>query len=153
MAGFAIFQFLDQPLRTSAAPSGTVSFELAGSVEKAGTILDSWDSAARLKSAFGLGFDFLFMPLYATALSLGTLLAVDRRRGVWSALGKTLGWGAFAATVFDAVENIALFSILQANIVAPYPQVAAWCATVKFALILLGLFYGLAGWLLPEKHL
>jgi len=115
-------------------------------------MLDSWDAGARLKSAFGLGFDFLFMPVYATALSLGILLAVDRRRGVWSTLGKALGWGAFAATVFDAVENTALFSILQGNIVAPYPQVAAGCATVKFVLIFLGLFYGLTGWLWPEKH-
>lgn len=151
-AGFAVFQLLDQPLRTAAAPSGTVSFELAGSVEKAGAMVDSWDASARLNNAFELGFDFLFMPVYATALSLGILLAVDRRRGVWSALGKTLGWGAFAAMLFDAVENIALFSILHGNIVAPYPQVAAWCASVKFVLILLGMFYGLIGWLLPEKR-
>ena len=30
VAGFAVFQLLDQPLRTPAAPAGTVSFELAG---------------------------------------------------------------------------------------------------------------------------
>lgn len=153
VAGFAIFQLLDQPLRTPAAPSGTVSFELAGSVEKARAIVDSWDVGARLNSAFGLGFDYLFMPVYAAALSLAVLLAVDRRRGAWSALGKALGWGAFAAAGFDAVENLALFSILNGNIVSPYPQIAAGCATVKFTLILAGLLYGLIGWLLPEKRL
>lgn len=138
-------------MRTSAAPFGVVSFELAGTEEKAGAMLDSWDAAARLNNAFGLGFDFLFMPVYATALSLGVLLAVDRRKGAWSALGKALGWGVFAATVFDSVENLSLFSILKGNITAPYPQIAVGCAIVKFALILLGLIYGLAGWLLPEK--
>jgi hypothetical protein len=151
-AGFAVFQLLDQPLRTAAALAGTVSFELAGSVEKARAMMDSWDASARLNNAFGLGFDFLFMPVYATALSLGVLLAVGRRRGIWSTLGKALGWGVFAATGFDSVENIALFSILHGNIVAPYPQVAAWCASVKFVLILLGTVYGLIGWLLPEKR-
>jgi hypothetical protein len=39
VAGFAVFQLLDQPLRTPAALAGTVSFELAGSVEKAGAMM------------------------------------------------------------------------------------------------------------------
>jgi hypothetical protein len=151
VAGFAVFQVLDQPLRTTAAPAGTVSFELAGSVEQARAMVDSWEAGARLNSAFGLGFDFLFMPVYATALSLGTLLAVNRRRGVWSGLGKVLGRGAFGATAFDAVENLALFTILHGAVLAPYPQIAAGCATLKFALILLGGVYGLLGWLWPEK--
>jgi len=150
-AGFAIFQGLDLPMRTPAAPFGTVSFELAGDVEKAGAMVASWDAGARLNAAFGLGFDFLFMPVYATALSLGVLLAQNRRRGVWPMLGKALGWGAFAATGFDAVENIALFAILGGHVTAPLPQIAFWCASIKFALILLGLFYGLAGWLFPQK--
>jgi hypothetical protein len=151
IAFFAVFQVLDQPMRTPAAPAGIVSFELAGNADKAGAMVASWDAGARLNAAFGLGFDFLFMPVYATALSLGVLLAAGRRRGIWPMAGKILGWGAFAATVFDSVENIALFSILSGNIVAPYPQVAFWCASLKFALILLGLVYGLAGWLFPQK--
>lgn len=152
LAGFAIFQVLDRPLRTAAAPSGIVSFEFSGTVENAQAMMNSWDASALLNNAFGLGFDFLFMPVYATALSLGVLLAVDRRKGRWGMLGKTLGWGAFAAALFDSVENIALFSILKGNIVAPFPQVAAGCASVKFGLILLGLAYSLIGWILPEKR-
>jgi hypothetical protein len=66
--------------------------------------------------------------------------------------GKSPGLGSVCGNGFDSVENTALFSILQGNIIVPYPQVAACCATIKFALILLGLSYGLAGWLLPEKH-
>jgi hypothetical protein len=151
-AGFAVFQLLDQPLRNPAAPAGTVSFELAGTVEKAQAMVAAWDAPARLNSAFGLGFDFLFMPVYATALSLAVLLAKDRRRRRWLPLGQLLGWGAFAATVFDTVENLALFASLRGGAAAPYPQIAAGCAVVKFTLILLGMLYGLAGWWLPEKQ-
>jgi hypothetical protein len=59
-AFFAVFQVLDQPMRTPAAPAGIVSFELAGNTDKAGAMLASWNAGARLNAAFGLGFDFLF---------------------------------------------------------------------------------------------
>src|SRR5512137_1524328 len=72
---FGIFRFLDAPLRTSTAPNGIVSFELAGGVEDARSMIASWDANARLFAAFGLGFDYLFMPVYAFALSFGLLLA------------------------------------------------------------------------------
>ena len=145
VACFLIFNQLDVTLRTAAAPSGVVSFELSGSVEKAQAMMDSWGATARLANAFGLGFDFLFMPLYATALSLGILLALGGRSGAWVGLGRFLGWGAYAAILFDAVENMALFTILNGQVAAPYPQVAAACALVKFTLIVTGLIYGLAG--------
>ena len=152
VAGFAVFQLLDQPLRTPAAPAGIVSFELAGTPEKTQAMLTSWDISARLNNAFGLGFDFLFMPVYATALSLGVLLARNRRPGIWLPLGNLLGWGAYLATQFDAAENLALFASLQGQWQTPMPQIAAGCATLKFALILLGLVYSLAGWLLPARQ-
>jgi hypothetical protein len=142
----AVFgMFLDPPLQTHAS-TGIVSFELARTPETATAMVDSWDSRAHLFAAFGLGFDFLFMPLYATTLSAGLLLAADRLKGVWAALANLIGWGAYLATVFDAVENIALFSILNGNIGAN-PPIAFWCASIKFGLLLAGLVYGLAGWL------
>ena len=151
-AGFLIFQFLDQPLRTLAAPSGIVSFELAGSIDNAKAMMESWNQAALLNNAFGLGFDFLFMPVYATALSLGILLAVYRRTGFWPNIGKILGWVAYIAIGFDSIENVALFAILHGNNVMPVPQVAFWCASIKFGIIIIGSFYGLIGWLFPERH-
>ena len=145
-----IFQFLDQPLRTSAAPAGTVSFELAGTVEKARSIMDSWNNEALINGSFGLGFDFLFMPLYATTLSLGVLLAAERHRGSWQKIGKVLGWGAYLAVVFDSIENMALLSIMRGTIASPYPELAAWCAIIKFGLILGAMLYGLVGWLFQK---
>src|SRR5574340_168995 len=90
----AVFAALDVPIRTAAAPQGIVSFELAGTVEKAGEIVASWAGLSEqggfsvfqplaLRAAFGLGLDYLFMPLYAITLGLGILLASPRRPGAF----------------------------------------------------------------------
>jgi hypothetical protein len=149
VACFAIFQGLDQPLKTPAS-TGIVAFELAGSTARSTQMIASWDARARNFAAFGLGFDFLFMPIYATTLSAATLLARKRRPGAWSQAGAILGWSSYLATLFDAVENIALFSSLNGSL-GNNPQIALGCASLKFGLILLSLAYGLVGWLLPAR--
>lgn len=166
---FALFRVLDQPLRTDAASNGIVSFELAGDPQAARLITDSWKqtglslSAAvgqpspdivnvpYLFAAFGLGIDYLFMPLYALALGFGTLLAAHRHDGWIRSLGVVAGYAAFAAAIFDAMENYALLRVLLGEIQSAYPAIAAFCAIVKFGLIIFGVLYGLAAWLLPRK--
>jgi hypothetical protein len=165
---FAIFRVLDQPLRTDAAPNGIVSFELAGNPQTARAITDSWKQMSLLLSsvagranpdivdvpyafaAFGLGIDYLFMPLYAFALAFGTLLAAQKQGGWIQSLGAVAGYGAFVAALFDAVENFALWRVLLGAAESAYPAIAAFCATIKFTLLLFGLIYGLAG-LLPKR--
>jgi hypothetical protein len=166
---FGIFRLLDAPLRTSAAPNGIVSFELAGTEFQARAILDSWNRLSLLLSsvpgipnsevlpipfvfaAFGLGLDYLFMPLYALALSLAILLAAGRHGGVFKQAGAWLGWGAFAAAAFDALENFALFRVLTGMSVSPWPRLAAVCAILKFTLLLVSILFALTGWLLPRR--
>ncbi len=148
---FAIFRPLGAPLTTSAAPAGIVSFELARTPVNAAAMIASWDSHAQLYAAFGLGFDFLFMPVYALTLSLGALLAAGRHPGWFACLGAWLGWGAFLAALLDAVENVGLWHSLLGPVSAPWPLVSYWCAAFKFAFILLGIAYGLIGWVLPKK--
>lgn len=169
---FAVFRVLDAPLRTTAAPNGIVSFELARTAFQAQAIIDSWQELANTASsvegepvpglvrraytfaAFGLGLDYLFMPIYATALAFGILLAMDKHGKWFAAVGAWLGWGAYAAALFDAVENYALARMLMMNQVwSPFPQMAALNASVKFVLILLGLFFALAGWLFPKSSI
>jgi hypothetical protein len=104
-------------------------------------------------AAFGLGLDYLFMPSYAFALAFGTLLAAGRHSGWLKSLGAVAGYGAFAAALFDAVENFALFRLLLGSIDSPYPEIAAICATIKFALLIFGLIYAFAAWLLPRKSI
>lgn len=149
---FSIFRFLDNPLRTKAAPSGIISYELAGSTEKTMQILTSWDTRAQLFAAFGLGFDFLFMVVYASALSLGCMMASVKHTGWFSSFGTWISWGTILAAVMDSIENIALWNLLIGKTGSYLPQVAAWCATIKFFFILLGILYGLAGWILPRKR-
>lgn len=144
-----VFSVIDAPLRTPAAPQGIISFELAGSVAASQAMLDSWDARARLYAAFGLGLDYLYMPSYALAIGLAAAWAGRQlgRRWRWLAgLGLALAWGLGLAALLDAVENFALTKMLLAGTAAaPWPGVAATCAAVKFALVILGLVYAFAG--------
>lgn len=141
---FAIFRPLDAPLQTSAAPNGIVSFELARTLDSSQAIIRSWDSNARLIAAFGLGFDYLFMPVYAVALSLGLLLAGREKIKWYYNLTAWLGWGAFAAALFDMIENYGLWRVLTGSVDPMFPQIAAFCATIKFILLAAGLLTALA---------
>ncbi len=142
---FSVFRSLDAPLRTDSAPGGIVSFELAWTADAAREILDSWDAKAHLNAAFGLGLDYLFMPVYGMALSLGLLL-ISRAKGGWfRRLAAWMGWGALAAALFDAIENYALWRELTGLVVSPYPEIAALCAQVKFALLIAGILVALMG--------
>ena len=145
IAIFGIFNILDQPLRTDSAPNGIVSFELARKVDSAQSMVDSWDANSRLFAAFGLGFDYLFMPTYALALSLGLLIAVGNKKNRYAVFATWMGWGVFAAAIFDAVENYMLWRVLTGDIISPYPEIAAICATIKFILLILGLVTALSG--------
>jgi hypothetical protein len=147
---FGIFRGLDEPLRTASAPSGIVSFELAQTVDVAQGIIDSWDSNARLFAAFGLGLDYLFMPAYALALSLGLLLTLNGRTGWYYHLAAWMGWGVLVAALFDVVENYALWVVLTGKVASPYPEVAALCATIKFALLIAGLLTIVTGKLIQK---
>lgn len=133
-----------KPLITTAAPSGIVSYELAGTVEKAQQIIDSWNQNARLYAAFSLGFDYLFMVLYSTTIALACLWGsrvLQSRHMPGGVIGILLAWGLWLAAVLDGVENISLSLILLNTPVAPWPQVAQICAAVKFLLIFLGLIF------------
>ena len=123
-----------------------VDFELAGSVPKAQAIIDAWNETDRIRAGFSLGFDYLYMPLYSTAIALACIIAAGVLKShAWHSLGVLLAWGLWIAAISDALENVALFTELLGNNVAPWPSIAQFCATIKFGLILLGLLYVVAG--------
>jgi hypothetical protein len=133
-----------KPLITPAAPYGIISYELAGSVEKAQLIIDSWDQDTRLNAAFSLGFDYLFMVLYSTTMALACLWGgrvLQARNMPAYTIGFLLGWGLWLAAILDGIENIALSLSLFNMPVAPWPQVAQISALVKFLLIFLGFIF------------
>lgn len=165
----AILRVLDRPLQTSAAPNGIVSFELAGNAQTARAITDSWKQLSLLLSAtadrpnpdivnvayafaaFGLGIDYLFMPVYALALAFATLLAGQNHTGWIRTLTAIAGYGALMAALFDAVENYALFRVLLGVYDTGFPEIASFCAIFKFGLILFGIVVALVAWISPKK--
>ena len=123
-----------------------VDFELAGSVPKAQSIIDAWNETDRIRAGFSLGIDYLYMPIYSTTIALACVLAVGVLKSkAWRTIGLLLAWGLWIAALFDAVENVALYTELLGNNTAPWPQIAQLCATIKFGLILLGLAYVVVG--------
>jgi hypothetical protein len=140
-----------EPLMNTAAPSGIVSFELAGSPQASALILKSWDASQQRFAAFSLGLDYLFMLTYAGAIAWACLKAGGMLLRCSWPFGRLTRWAAglaVLAALFDAVENVALAVILfSSSAAAPWPQLAAVCAKIKFALLFLAfvyIFYALA---------
>ena len=152
-----VLQVVDAPLKTPVAPQGIVSYEFAGTIPTAQGILDSWDAGAKVHAGFSLGLDYLYMPAYALTIGLACVWAarvVGGRKHRLGSLGRVLAFGLGLAALLDAVENYALTTMLFGAVSAPWPAVARWCATGKFALIIAGLVYALAGfvlWLMTRR--
>jgi hypothetical protein len=143
-----ILNLVAAPLVTPEAPYGIVSYELAGSVDQAEQILGSWDMEARLRSAFSLGLDYLFMVAYALTIAWGCLWSAEKlllNGWPFARLGVFLAAGQFLAALLDALENVALAVMLFSQVTAPWPQVANWSATIKFGLVFAGLVYTFFG--------
>jgi hypothetical protein len=143
-----IFGISGAPLTTTVAPYGVVSFELAGSVEKTDLILSSWDAAAHLRAAFGLGLDYLFMAVYASTIALGCGIAAQvMKRTEWplGSWGSILSWAVILAAILDSIENLALTMLIFGSLASPWPEIARWCAILKFVLIFIGIVYVIYG--------
>ena len=130
--------WLDQPLRTAAAPRGIVSFELAGSTAAAQAILESWGPEGRRQALLSLRLDYVFLLAYALVLWRLCRMAADAwpdRFHLTRRLGHTVGNAQWVAALLDVIENIMLQLILAGSPAALPPLVARWCALVKFSLI------------------
>lgn len=139
-----------EPLRTEAAPAGILSYEFAGTVAKATQILDSWNEVARSAAGFNLGLDFLYLLAYSTTIALGIISVSAGLRLKAPVLAAVLffAWGQWLAALLDALENVALVTMLLNAPAEPWPAVAFVCASTKFLLIALGLLYTIAAVLL-----
>lgn len=126
-----------RPLQTGAAPSGIISYEFAGDLAGASAIIDSWDPVARVNAGFNLGLDFLYLFLYSTTIAMALLWLTEGLPWRWLAVA--LAWGQWLAALLDAGENYALLIMLVHGPADPWPQLAWWCAAVKFSLVFAGL--------------
>ena len=148
LAGMVV---LDQPLKTSAAPLGIISFELAGTTERVAYILASWDEAARIQAGVSLGLDFFFLMAYAFTLAGACRIVMVRilfDRSFYRRLGGLLARGQWCAAFFDAAENILLIQMLVGRGADWQPSMATFCALSKFTLVGMGLLYVIIGGML-----
>lgn len=138
---------LGRPLKTAAAPLGILSFEFAGDLPTAISIIESWDDSARVFAGLNLGLDYLYLFAYPCSIGLGCLLVARRFRTMIAPaqLGRFLAWAQIFAGLFDAIENYALIRLLTGSQHAAWPAIAYWCATPKFIFVLLGIAYVLLG--------
>lgn len=146
-----LFNLTGGALQTTAAPAGIISYEFAGNVANAQMMIASWGEHGRLVAALGLGLDFLYPLVYASAISLACVWAAERVQPKSPAVAKwgiRLAWGAWLAALLDYVENVALVLLLLGSTAVILPPLAFICAAIKFLLILAGIFYVLAAWLL-----
>lgn len=139
---------VDTPARTRAAPHGMLSFEFAERAEVLAFIVKSWSENTRLYVAFSLGLDYLYLCLYSSTLAIAALWATDlhpdeTRTGLQtlSRLGPVAAWLAFAAAVFDGLENAALFNLLWPDTAPPWTRFALAFVLLKFATLASTLVY------------
>ncbi len=150
---FVVFQMLNVPLITTAAPAGIVSHQFAWSVERAQAILASWAGSPSLSGAFSLGLDYLFIPSYALTVALGALLAAGRHSSSLRRLGAWAAYAVFAAGIFDALENIGQArQLLTGSLSAPVIFLTGICASFKFILLILAILYVVVCCLIPRTR-
>ena len=141
-------QITGAPLKTDAAPSGIVSFELAGTLARAQKMVESWGPVGRIYAGLNLGLDFLFLVAYPLCIGLGCVMvarAFSARLAFLSPVGVVLAWGQLLAGLLDSIENCALIQLLLGSQNASLPVVAQWCAIPKFLIVGLGILYVLLG--------
>jgi hypothetical protein len=141
-------QVLGGPLKTEVAPMGIVSFEFAGELSKAQSMVESWGQKGLVYAGLNLGLDYLFLVAYASAVGLGCVLMTQRwlkRFEFVGLVGVGLSWGQWVAALLDGVENYALIRVLLGAEVELWPALARWCAVPKFILVGAGLLYIILG--------
>lgn len=141
----ALMAFLDVPLQGEAAPWGIVSFELAGTPQRALAILLEWRSKSALGHAkLSLIADFFYLLFYGTFFSLLAIWVGKRlQEATWSVRA---AWAATLAAGLDVLENgVLLFEVVRFTSPAPYPQVALALAVAKFTLVGASALYSMVG--------
>jgi hypothetical protein len=135
-------------LVTNEAPFGIVSFEFSGDMLKAQKIIDSWGIQGMIYAGLNLGLDYLFLIAYSLMLASCSLLITEKLKGkleLMQVTGYTIAIGSLLAGFLDAIENVALISILVGNGSDFWAQLALLCAIPKFILAGLAIAYVVFG--------
>lgn len=140
---FLTMRYFDAPLKNTEAPFGIISFEFAKDLSKSEAILNSWNALAKTSAGMSMGFDFLFLIIYALFFAL---LIHKLNERIWKGseiniIGVILIWLIFLAAFCDIIENIALIQLLLGDLLQKWSSIAFYSAIFKFFLLTVGLLF------------
>ena len=144
----ASLQVTGAHLITPVSPAGILSFEFAGELSAAQSMVNAWGSTGRVYAGLNLGLDYLFLLVYACAIGLGCVLVArshSTKTTLLANLGILIAWAQLGAAALDGVENYALIQVVFGTEMAVWPVVARWCAYPKFVIVGAGLIYVMVG--------
>ncbi len=136
-------RYFDAFLINTICENGIVSFELAKDLDSIKAILNSWNEQAKIAASLSMGFDFLFLIVYASFMALLIHKLNERfwKNKPFYKIGTLLIWTTFLAALFDAIENIALIRLLLGDLQQQWASVAYYFAVLKFITLLIGILY------------
>ncbi len=144
-----------KPLKTTAAPTGILSFELTGNLSGSKAIINSWQNEKIIFAGINMGLDFLFLTLYSFTIALSCLLIskkIPEQRRFLKKTGTVIAAAVMVAAILDIVENIALIKLLLGSENESLPLLAKWCAIPKFLIVLSALLYIISGLYRVVRH-
>ncbi len=141
-------QWSEYGLQNETAPKGIITFELAGDMDTAQSIIASWrHDHAMGYAGFNIGLDFLFLLTYATLIGVVIVLIATgfEEKHFFRRTGYLFSWIIIASALFDAIENIALINLLTDSMETYWVTLAYYCAIIKFSGVGLGILYIVVG--------
>ncbi len=148
LVAFAILAVTDAKLK-AATGFGTVDLQSARTAADVSHIFTAWIARPHAATAgFLLGFDYLFMPLYAIAFYFSAMLAREAffpKRGVWRRAIDYLGYLPLLGAIADAVENALEFSMLAGGATDSLAGDAFIATSIKTTCFFVGLALFVAG--------
>ncbi|HEY0303288.1 MAG TPA: hypothetical protein VGC36_18225 [Rhizomicrobium sp.] len=161
VAAFAVLAVLEQKLK-AATGAGVLDLQGAASAMDYKRILAAWIARPHAAAAgFSLGFDYLFMPLYAFAFYFSAMLAREGftpKRGVARRTVDYLGFVPFIGMFADGIENGLEYAMLTGGADDGTARLASMATSVKWTcftvglLLLLAAIAGVVKLRLPKKE-
>lgn len=142
IAALAVLAVLDGRLR-AATGFGTTDLQSAHTAYEFKRVFAAWiDREHAAAAGFLLGFDYLFMPLYAIAFYFSAMLlreAFTPNKGALRRLVDYLGYVPFVGAIADATENALEFAMLTGGASDGFAAAAYTATSVKWVCAAVGM--------------
>ena len=150
LMSIAVMRYLDSFLINEVSQNGIVSFELAKNISSSAQIINAWDITAKSAAGLSLGFDFLFLIIYAPFIAMLSYKVNNQLflKSNTYHVSNIIFIIPFVAAFFDVLENIALIKLLLGDLQQKWSAMAYYFAVIKFGLLIVAISYILLGFLI-----